>query len=155
MVHAAIETSRPGIVERDLQLTVTHLPESVIVDADPTRLAQVFGNLLNNAAKFSDVRATSRCRSSARTVMSSYAFATTVSASPPAMQPKIFDLFSQLQPSLEQRPGRIGHRVWRSSNGWCEMHGGSVIRRARRRQGERVRRATSGRRHGPGNAEAR
>ena len=37
VVQAAIETSRPGIVERGQRLTVTPLPQPVIVLADPTR----------------------------------------------------------------------------------------------------------------------
>ena len=36
------------------ELTVTLPPQPIIVDADPTRLAQVFSNLLNNAAKYTE-----------------------------------------------------------------------------------------------------
>ena len=36
------------------ELTVTLPPQPVLVDADLTRLAQVFSNLLNNAAKYTE-----------------------------------------------------------------------------------------------------
>ena len=51
VLHSAIETSRPHIeaAQHTLELAL-ELPEAPL-DADPLRLAQVFSNLLNNAAK--------------------------------------------------------------------------------------------------------
>lgn len=54
VVHHAVEAARPLCESLDQELTVT-LPEvPVYLNADPTRLAQIVGNLLNNASKFSD-----------------------------------------------------------------------------------------------------
>src|SRR5688572_10788474 len=51
-VQAAVETNR-GIIERMRhELEVSVPPEPVWLDADPVRLAQVFSNLINNAAKY-------------------------------------------------------------------------------------------------------
>ena len=125
VVQAAIETSRPGIVERGHELTVTHLRESVIVDADPTRLAQVFGNLLNNAAKFSEPRgriALSVERENGDVLVRVRDHGIGIAA---AMLPKIFDLFSQLQPSLERDRGGLGIGLALVKR-LVEMHGGSV-----------------------------
>ena len=47
----AVKTSRPLIDARRQELTVTLPTEPVMVEGDRTRLAQVVGNLLNNAAK--------------------------------------------------------------------------------------------------------
>ena len=54
IVKSAVETSRPLIEEMGHKLTVMLTEHPIIVDADLTRLALVFLNLLNNAAKYSD-----------------------------------------------------------------------------------------------------
>ena len=53
-VKDAVEMSRPLIEERAQELVVTLPPKSVFVDGDRTRLAQVFANLLNNSAKYTE-----------------------------------------------------------------------------------------------------
>lgn len=125
VVQAAIETSMPGIVERGHVLTVTHLAEEVIVDADPTRLAQVFANLLNNAAKFSerpgriimsverrDVDVVVRVRDEGNGIAAD-------------MLPRIFDLFSQQQSPFERDRGGLGVGLALVKR-LVEMHGGTV-----------------------------
>ena len=52
--HIAVETSRPLIEEMDHRLTIALPGRPIAVNADLTRLSQVFMNLLNNAAKYSD-----------------------------------------------------------------------------------------------------
>jgi PAS domain S-box-containing protein len=51
-VNHAVEAIRPQCKSRDHALSVTLPPQPVYLNADPTRLAQVVGNLLNNACKF-------------------------------------------------------------------------------------------------------
>jgi PAS domain S-box-containing protein len=48
----AVETSRPLIEQCGHQLTLPLPDENLMLSADPTRIVQVFANLLNNAAKF-------------------------------------------------------------------------------------------------------
>ena len=56
VLHSAVDTVRP-LFERGGQTLELDLPgQPVYLHADPVRLAQVFGNLLNNAAKFSEPR---------------------------------------------------------------------------------------------------
>jgi PAS domain S-box-containing protein len=54
VVQSALEISRPAIDAAGHRLTVTLPDEPVLIDADAVRLAQVFSNLLNNAARYTD-----------------------------------------------------------------------------------------------------
>jgi len=54
VVHHAVEAARPLCDSLDQELTVTLPGAPVYLNADSTRLAQIVGNLLNNASKFSD-----------------------------------------------------------------------------------------------------
>ncbi|MHB8798430.1 MAG: ATP-binding protein [Thermoanaerobaculia bacterium] len=53
VVEAALETTGPALETRRHELSVVFPRESVLVEGDPIRLAQVVSNLLSNAAKYS------------------------------------------------------------------------------------------------------
>ncbi len=129
VIGQAVETTQPVIDAQGQQL-IAHVPsEPLWVEADPARLAQVVGNLLNNAAKFSQragrIWLTVE-RQGAEAVVSVRDEGTGIR---PELLPYIFDLFVQGDRSLERTSGGlgIGLTVVRRL---VELHGGSITARS-------------------------
>ncbi len=96
VVRQALEAIEPLYVEIQHRVTLSLPPAAVPVDGDPTRLQQVLGNLLDNAAKYSpepgevDVNVA---------VVSGRAQITVTDRGvgiAPAMQPRVFELFTRI-----------------------------------------------------------
>ncbi|MBY0523125.1 MAG: response regulator [Gemmataceae bacterium] len=125
VVTQAIETSRPLIDTRKHQLNVNLPSQKLHVRGDATRLAQILANLLNNAAKYTDeggrIWLTAQ-REGDDVVLS---VRDTGVGIPAGMLSSIFELFTQVDRSLDRSQGGLGigltlvHRL-------VEMHGGSV-----------------------------
>jgi PAS domain S-box-containing protein len=125
----AIETAKP-IIDQNGQELVTRLPgQPITVDGDLTRLSQVFANLLNNAAKYTD--------KGGRIELTVHPHADRVEVRvkdngigiPPAMLEKIFGIFTQVERSLEKARGGLGIGLSIAKR-LVEMHGGAVIARS-------------------------
>jgi PAS domain S-box-containing protein len=125
ILKSAVETSRPLIDSGGHELTISLDPEPVFVDADVTRLTQVFANLLNNAAKYSDpggrIWLTAE-RQGSDVVVSVKDAGIGI---PPDMLPKIFEMFTQVDQSLERSRGGLGIGLTLVKR-LVESHGGSV-----------------------------
>jgi signal transduction histidine kinase/ActR/RegA family two-component response regulator len=121
----AIESSRPLIDHGKHQLTVDLPTDALIVNGDSIRLTQVFGNLLTNAAKYTDPGGSIRigvASSDGEVVVS---VKDTGIGIAPEYLPRLFDMFSQVDPALERTQGGlgIGLALVRSL---VEMHAGKV-----------------------------
>ena len=112
VLHAAIETVDAADRERGHTLDVALPPQPVWVDADATRLAQVFANLLNNAAKYTDPggRIAAQCRSG-RAATWTCVSATTASASRRRMQEHDLRDVRAGRQVARARPGRPRRRA--------------------------------------------
>ncbi len=125
LVARAVETVQPLIVERGHQLILDVSDGSMRVFGDPLRLTQALGNVLSNAAKYTenDGRITLTARQVDGVV--EIRVRDTGIGIPPDLQPRIFDMFIQ----LNHRTGRpqsglgIGLALVRKL---LEMHGGTV-----------------------------
>jgi len=98
---------------------------AVSIRGDPTRLAQVLGNLLHNAGKFTDApgQVTVRlARTESRAVVS---VEDTGVGIEPALLPRVFDALTQADNSLDRTEGGLGLGL-AVVKGLVELHGGGV-----------------------------
>ena len=129
VVNTALESSRPHIEAQGHKLTITMPGEPIYLDADLTRLAQVFSNLLNNAAKYTErgghiwLRA---CREGENAVVSVRDSGIGI---PGAMLPHIFDMFVQVNATEERTHGGLGIGLTLVQR-LVEIHGGRVAARS-------------------------
>ncbi len=129
VVQSAVETSRPLIEASGHALTVTLPPQTVWLNAGLTRVAQVISNLLNNAAKYTEkgghIWLTVK-RQGGHVVIR---VKDTGIGIPAPMLSKVFDLFTQLDRSLERSQGGLGVGLTLVRR-LIEMHGGSIEARS-------------------------
>ena len=125
VVRNAVESCQPLIDNAGHQLELELPNEPLVLDADPVRLAQVFGNLLNNAAKYT--REAGRiwlcvARENGSAVV---CVRDTGMGIAPEMLPRVFDMFTQIDSTQRHSQGGlgIGLTLVRSLVG---MHGGTV-----------------------------
>ncbi len=125
LVQNAIEIARPLIEANGHTLSVSTPSWPIYLNADPTRLAQVFGNLLNNSAKFTNpgghISLNAECEGDEIVV--------TVKDSgigiAPESLPRLFEMFSQVDGSLERARGGLGIGL-ALVKGLTEAHNGKV-----------------------------
>lgn len=129
VLRSAVESSHPLIQNCSHGLTVSLPSPMIYVDADATRLAQVFINLLNNAAKYTErgghiwLIGEQQGNDAVVTVRDNGI------GIPGDMLPGIFDMFTQLDRSLERSQGGLGIGLTLVRR-LVEMHGGSIEARS-------------------------
>ncbi|HSQ54178.1 MAG TPA: PAS domain S-box protein [Gemmata sp.] len=128
-VRDAVEASRPLIEASGHELAVTLPAGPVWVEGDRMRLAQVFSNLLNNSARYTDRGG----RIALRVERSGRETVVTVSDNgvgiPADAVPNIFEMFTQADRGLERSRGGLGIGL-SLVRGLVELHGGWVEARS-------------------------
>ena len=129
VLHLAEETTQPIIEQQRHRYRADVAAEPLLVYADPTRLAQVFSNLIHNAAKFTDPGGSIDVRMSA----DGAAFVVGVSDSGIGISSSqlggVFDMFAQLEPAPGRIRGGLGIGLTLAKR-LVEMHGGSLAVRS-------------------------
>ena len=126
VIEAALDMSRPQIEAAKLALTVDVPAEPVRLAGDRVRLTQVFTNVLNNAAKFTEpgghvwVSAVPSAGRVAVTVRD------TGVGIPADVLPVVFALFTQVDRSLNRSQGGLGIGLALVRR-LVEMHAGTVV----------------------------
>jgi PAS domain S-box-containing protein len=125
VVAHALEVCGPAVEEAEHDLTVTLPDEPLYMDADKTRLAQALCNLLNNAVKYSEPG--SRIGLTVRREGGEAVFRVKDSGAgiPPEMLSRVFELFTQVDRTLEKSQGGLGVGLTIVKR-LVEMHGGTV-----------------------------
>ena len=125
VVRSAVETARPVIEAAGHQLNIGLPHDPVYLDADLTRLAQVFGNLLTNSAKYTERGGRIWLAAERRNGEIVVSIRDNGMGIPAEALPRIFDMFSQVGRSVERATGGLGIGLT-LVKGLVEMHGGSV-----------------------------
>ncbi len=126
VVNSAIESSRPLIEDMKHSLTITLPDQPIYLEGDPTRLAQVLLNLLNNAAKFTPsgghigLTVERDCQAAVLIRLRDTGIGIA-----PDMLSRIFEMFTQVESSLGQSQDGLGIGL-SLVRGLIELHGGIV-----------------------------
>jgi signal transduction histidine kinase len=125
VIARAIEMASPLLEQRQHHLTLSVPSRGLAVEGDPMRLAQIFSNILTNAAKYTQpggqISVTARDEGE-RIVVSVRDNGMGID---PRMLPQIFELFVQAQRTLDRSDGGLGLglAIVRSL---VALHGGTV-----------------------------
>jgi PAS domain S-box-containing protein len=124
VAEAALETSRPAIDAAGHRL-VTRMPAAdAVLDADPTRLAQVLSNLLNNAAKYTAPGGVIELHADEVGGEAVIAVLDNGTGFPPELAEQLFEPFAQWAPAEQSAAGLgIGLSLVR---GIVDLHGGMI-----------------------------
>lgn len=125
IVESAVEAAQPAIDDAGHELTVTLPARPVYLDADLTRLAQVLSNLLANSAKYTERGGKISLSAERKSGEIQVVVTDTGIGIPSESLPRIFDMFSQVDRSIEKSTGGLGIGL-ALVKGLTEMHGGTV-----------------------------
>jgi PAS domain S-box-containing protein len=125
ILSSAMETSRPHIEACQHKLSVRFPDEPTDMEADPARLAQVFSNLLNNAARYTRPGGNIDVTVQAEPDRFLVKVRDNGAGIPPEMLNKVFALFTQFHHPAERSKGGLGIGL-SLVDGLVRLHGGSV-----------------------------
>ncbi|HYC48970.1 MAG TPA: ATP-binding protein [Burkholderiales bacterium] len=126
VIENAVEIARPVIDSRGHRFTVELPPQEIYLTGDETRLAQVFSNLLNNAAKYTQPGGDMALRAEVAADEVRVTIADNGMGIAPDVLPRLFEMFTQGDAAVD-RTVQSGLGVGLAlSRHLVRMHGGSI-----------------------------
>lgn len=125
LISQAIEAVQPLLIARNQQLTLLLPPQPVTLMADPVRLIEIFTNLLNNAAKYTDAEGRIFLMVAEENDEVVVEIRDTGIGISREMLPRIFDPFTQVAGALSRSEGGIGIGLAMVAH-LVRLHGGTV-----------------------------
>ena len=107
-VDLALESAQPLIGEKRHEVTFARWPETLYVNADCVRLTQCIGNLLINAAKYTDAGGKIRLRTRLEGENAVIEVSDNGQGIPSEFLPHMFELFAQSERTLDRSQGGLG-----------------------------------------------
>jgi PAS domain S-box-containing protein len=129
IVQSAVETSRPLIEQCRHELRIALPAQPIALSGDPTRLAQVLSNLLNNAAKYTEPGGCIELTAQRQDTELMMSVRDTGMGITSEMLPFVFELFTQGDRHLERSQGGLGVGLTLVKR-LVELHGGSIEARS-------------------------
>jgi PAS domain S-box-containing protein len=114
---------------RDVEVRLEGRPSPVWVDGDPTRLAQVVGNLLQNAAKFAQEGGSTRITAAEANNRAEVRVRDDGVGIEPDQLRRVFEPFAQADSGSGRRRGGLGLGL-ALAKGLVELHGGTLTARS-------------------------
>ena len=128
-IQDAVETSRPLIDQDGHRLSISLPARPLPVDADLVRLAEVFSNLLNNAAKYTEKGGRIELSVEVHERTAVVSVKDSGIGIPAELLPTVFNLFTQVDRHLHRSQGGLGIGLTLVKR-LVEMHGGEVEARS-------------------------
>ena len=125
IIDTAVEGSKPFVESRKHSLTVSIPDEPIFIFGDLTRLAQVVSNLINNSCKYTPEGGHIQVRISRLPNLVSIQVQDDGLGIPPEMLDKIFEMFGQVNRTLDRAQGGLGIGLALVRK-LVELHGGTV-----------------------------
>jgi PAS domain S-box-containing protein len=125
VLREAVEVGHPMMTEKRHELSITMAPQPMELEADPTRLLQVFDNLLNNAAKYTDPGGHIAIVAAVRDGEAVVTIRDDGVGMTPDLLARAFDLFVQGTRSLDRTQGGLGIGLTLVQT-LVRIHGGAV-----------------------------
>jgi PAS domain S-box-containing protein len=129
LVFRTAEDHRANFHDRGIAFEVEIARSPLWLDADPTRIAQVVGNLLGNAAKFTPRGGRVSVRVGVEESQAEVRVTDTGEGIAPELLERVFDPFTQAAQTLARIPGGLGLGL-ALVKGFVEMHDGTVVARS-------------------------